>query len=383
MARYKGTVTQSILDWYAAQAMAAQQWFSSATPNYWAFSLINNAIDGRRLWVYDAETVSGAAFPAGTGNPGGNPNAVVGYQGGGSPAATFALISSSVNELNTVNSLPVPVPASIIAGNLCVVFITCGGFAASFIHPPDATWTRLAGADGNVNSPAAAAFGHIATSSEPTNWTFDTTGAAASAIIGEAMQFSGNVNPVALDAANGAVSTGTSNAIPAPALTLTATGDLVLGLWAAYISPTSVLTGDPSFTLQSSRAGYGVRQWIGFKTIRTIGPVGPFIGSTTVAENWTALSVAMKPSNVGAAPGQVLSAPIGSVTPTQPGLLTLGFSGAPLAFGGVTRWIPPASHFEWHREAPLAVLQTGDQFNLAGIAPENGAWGSVTWLAIK
>ena len=91
----------------------------------------------------------------------------------------------------------------------------CAGFAASFIHPPDATWVRLAGADGNSNSPSAAAFGHIATASEPANWTFDTTGAPAGAMIGEAMQFSGNVNPVALDAGLGAVSTGTSASIPA------------------------------------------------------------------------------------------------------------------------------------------------------------------------
>jgi len=383
MARYKGTVTQSILDWYAAQAMAAQQWFSQAAPNYWAFTLSNNATDGRRIWVYDAETVSGAAFPAGTGNPGGNPNAQSGYQGGGAPVGSFVLISSSVNENTPVNSLAVPAPSSIVAGNLIVVVMICGNFAASFIHPPDATWTRLASADGNSNSPSAAAFGHIATASEPANWTFDTTGAAADAMIGEAMQFSGNNNPVALDAGLGAVSSGTSSTIPAPALTLTAPGDLVIGLWCSYNAGFGGITGDPSFTHQSDRVGFRSRLWIGYKTVAASGPAGPFVGSQTPTFNWTALSAALKGSSAGAAPGQSLSAPIASVSPVQPGLLTLGFSASPLALSGVTRWIPPASHFEWHREAPIAVLGPKDQFNLAGISPEAAAWGSLTWLAIK
>ena len=79
--KYKGAVVQQTLDWYARIAQSAQQWFSSSTPAYWAFTLKNNANDGSSLWVYDAAVVSGAAFPAGTGNPGGNPNAPAGASG--------------------------------------------------------------------------------------------------------------------------------------------------------------------------------------------------------------------------------------------------------------------------------------------------------------
>jgi hypothetical protein len=141
--------------------------------------------------------------------------------------------------------------------------------------------------------------------------------------------------------------------------------------------------GDSSFTLVNSVTAFSKRVWTGYKLGRTTGPIGPFIGATTPAGFYAAVSVAIKAANPGAAPAQVIAAPIGSVSPVQPGIFTLGFSGVPLAFGGITRWIPPASHFAWRREAPLAVLQSGDQFNLAGISPENAAWGSITWLAIK
>jgi hypothetical protein len=383
MPRYRGTVTQSILDWYAAQAMAAQQWFSQGAPNYWVFSLLNNALDGRRIWVYDAETVSGAAFPAGTGNPGGNPNAVAGYQGGGGTSATWALINKNNTIANNVQSLAVTALSGIVAGNLIVVQMLAGALAASFIQPPDATWIRLASADGNSNSPALAAFAHIATGSEPASWTFTHTAGVNLQLGASASQWSGNSNPVAIDGGAGNVSFSAAGAMIAPALNLTALGDIVFTAYGVQDHAQSPFTGDPSFTLLDTFITYARPMWIGYKIVANRGAVGPFIGTQAPAEPYGAVSFALKASNAGGAPGQIVSAPISSVSPVAPGLFTLGFSQSPIAFGGITRWIPPASHFAWHREAPIAVLQAGDQFNLAGISPENAAWGSVTWLAIK
>lgn len=383
MPRYKGTVYQSILDWYAAQAMAAQQWFSNAAPNYWAFSLSNNATDGRRLWIYDGETVSGAAFPSGTGNPAGNPNAQAGYQGSSGAAQIPVLISQTFAQANNVTSLSVPVPGAIVAGNMIVVVTVGGGFAASFMTAPDSTWTLLAHADGVSGGTSIAAFGHIATNSEPANWIFGCGNNPTSSIGAIATQFAGCVNPVAIDAAGGNVGAVASTTMVAPGLTLTTQGDLLVTAYTCRDAPSTVFTGDSSFTLVNSTVAYGNRIWVGYKVQPQSGSVGPFIGTQAPARTWGAISFTIKPSNTGAAPGQSLSAPIASVAPAQAGIFSLGFSTAPLALGGITRWIPPASHFEWHREAPLAVLQVGDQFNLAGISPENAAWGSLTWLAIK
>jgi hypothetical protein len=382
MPRYRGTVTQSILDWYAAQAMAAQQWFTSAALNYWSFSLVNNATDGRRLWVYDAETVSGAAFPAGTGNPGGNPNSQIGYQGGGGTPSGWALVSQTNNITPSGGVLTISAPAAIVAGNLILVVFIGGSYAASLVNPPDATWTRLAGADGNVNSQAMVAFGHIATNSEPSSYAFTYTTSPVSNPGAMAMQFSGNTNPLAVDNFTSNVGLVASTSMVAPGLTLTQPGDLIITAYGTTDQPQTIFHGDASFTVAQSILANGKRFWVGYKTAPLSGAVGPFIGATSPAGFYEALSISIKAANVGSAPAQSLVAPIASVTPVSPGIFTLGFSGVPIAFGGITRWIPPASHFAWHREAPLAVLQAGDQFNLAGISPENAAWGSVTWIAV-
>lgn len=383
MSRYRGNVSQSTLDWYAGRAQSAQQWFSQAALNYWAFTLQNNAADGTRLWVYDAETVSGAAFPAGTGNPGGNPNSIAGYQGGANKAASWALVSQSVSELNNVNSLAVTAPASIVAGNLILVAMFCGNFAASFIKAPDNTWALIGSVDGNANSPAVAVFGHIATGSEPASWTFVTTGAAAFAMIGEAFQLSGGANPGFIDAGVGQVSATPSVTITAPAITTSTAGDMLIAIWVDLDNPDLAPPSLPAgFTNLVTRVGYSHRLRIA-DLLPAVGGAGPFNATQGSSFHWSALTLALKPSNLGAAPGQSLSAPIQSVSPLAPGIVTLNFSVSPISLGGITRWLPPGSHFEWHREAPLAIIDPNTNFNLAGISPEAAAWGSLTWLAIK
>lgn len=383
MPRYKGTVTQSILDWYAAQAMAAQQWFTQAAPNYWAFSLLNNATDGRRIWVYDAETVSGSAFPAGTGNPGGNAGASAGYQGAGVSPVQYQLITHSNAIAFGATSLAVTAPAAIVAGNLIIVVFLSGNFAASFIQPPDATWSLITSADGNSNSPSIAAFAHIATGSEPGSWTFTCHNTPASAQGAIAAQFSGNVISVSIDSSAANISTSATLPMTAPGLFLTGPGDLLLTVYGAGDAGLPTFGGDPSFTPIDYIQIYGQILWVGFKVAPRSGGVGPFIGAQSRARYYAALSMAMKGSFPGSPPYQALAAPIASASPTLPGIFSVNFSQTPIALPGITRWIPPAAHFEWHREAPIAVIQANDQFNLASIAPENAAWGSLTWLAIK
>lgn len=383
MPRYKGTVTQSMLDWYAAQAMSAQQWFTQATPNYWSFSLLNNATDGRRLWVYDAEAVSGAAFPAGTGNPTGNPSGSSGYQGGGNIPTAIQLITSSEQINPAAGTLTQPAPAAIVAGNLIVMVMVGGNYAASLMSPPDSSWLLVASVDGNINTLCVAVWAHIATNSEPANYLFTYPTSPGSTPYGCAMQFSGTQIPGYLDVGAGNISISPSTAMVAPGLTLAQPGDMVVVVYYTFQQPQTTFTADPSLTVLHSTIAYSKRIITAYKLFNQSGAVGPFIGSTTPAGYFSTITVAFRAANNGLPPGQVISAPIASVTPVAPGVFSMNFSSLPLAFGGITRWLPPAARFAWHREAPLAVLRAGDQFNLAGISPENAAWGSVTWLAIK
>jgi hypothetical protein len=381
--RYKGNVTQSTLDWYAGRAQAAQQWFSNASPNYWAFTLNNNSADGTRLWIYDAEVLSGAAFPAGTGNPGGNPAPIAGYQGDAfSPANPgWALISQSNASFGSGTSVSIGAPSSIVAGNLLLLSMASMGIPAAALTPPDVTWIRLGGIDGNASTAAIATFAHIATGAEPGSYTIG-TGGNTTDLSARIMQFSGVANPAVGDASRGVSSITGGTVLPAPGVFTNAPGDLVYCAWVVRDGPSNTFGYPPGFTsfsfldpaLHSMHDGYilGVPQ----------GNNGPFV-ATNASTAWSALTTTIKGSNPGNPPAQALAAPIQTVANLKPGIVTLNFSPSPISVGGITRWLPPASHFEWHREAPLAVIDPKTTFNLAGIAPENAAWGSITWLAIK
>lgn len=381
--KYKGAVIQPPLDWYARIAQSAQQWFSSATPAYWGFTLQNNANDGSSLWVYDVAAASGPQFPAGTGNPGGNPNAVAGYQGSGGTGATWALISKTNFTANNVQSIAVPAPAGIVAGNLIVVQMLAGGLAASFIHPPDATWTLLASADGNSNSPALASFAHIATASEPASWTFTHTAGSNTQLGASASQWSGNANPGAVDAGAGNVGISAASAMIAPALNLTALGDLVFTAYGNTPISQVSFTGDPTFTQLDAFDVYFHSLWVGYKTVANQGAAGPFIGTQNPARPYGAVSFALKASVAASAPAQYLSGGILTQSPVGPGQLTMQFSANPVSLPGVTKFLPAACDYRWSRDAPIAIVGPGLNFNVAGITPENAAWCDMTWLALR
>jgi hypothetical protein len=381
--RYRGTVTQSILDWYAGRAQTAQQWFSNAAAQYWAFTLSNNSADGTRLWVYDAETVSGAAFPAGTGNPSGNPSPIVGYQGStiGIPSS-YALINEAHQTINNAASIVITSPGSIVAGNLLLTYISSQNIAAGTVVPPDSTWILLKGINGTAINAMMTLWAKIAGASEPASYTWTLSGSPSVAIDADFYQFSGNANPGILDTSNIAFSAVSAPSAIAPAVTTTQPGDLIFCVWESPqpAGPFGTLAG---FTMGTNFVGYANQWRAGWFIAPSKGTFGPFANSTTNPTTWGALTVALKAATGGAAPAQTPSAPIQNTTPLVPGIVTLNFSLGAIGLAGITRWIPPASHFEWHREAPLAIIDPNVQFNLAGIAPENAAWGSLTWLAIK
>ena len=381
--KYTGAVIQPPLDWYARIAQSAQQWFSTTTASYWSFSLQNNANDGSSLWIYDVAAASGPAFPAGTGNPGGNPNAVAGYQGSGGTPAAWALINKTNFTANNIQSIAVPAPAGIVAGRLIVMQILAGALAASFIQPPDATWTLLASADGNSNSPALASYAHIATASEPASWTFTHTAGSNLQMGASASQWSGNANPGVVDVGAGNVGITASGAMIAPALSLTAPGDLVFTAYGAQAHGQSPFTGDASFTMLDTFDVYSRPLWIGYKTVGSQGVAGPFVGTQNPAEPYGAVSFALKASVNALAPAQYLSGGILTQSPVAPGLLTMQFSTNPVGLPGVTKFLPAACDYRWSRDAPIAIIGPGLNFNVAGITPENAAWCDMTWLALR
>ena len=351
MPRYRGTVTQSTLDWYAGRAQSAQQWFSQAAANYWAFTLNNNALDGTRLWVYDAEVVSGSAFPSGTGNPSGNPNPIIGYQGNSIGVPTsWAFVNENPNTLNGVSSITAHSPGSIVAGNLLLTYLATENIALSTIVPPDLTWTLLAGRNGSASYPMISIWYKVAGASEPATWVWGLTGSPSVAMETDIFQFSGNANPGVIDNANTDASTLAATAIPAPALSTTQPGDLIFCVWTGDSSGGN-FTGPAGFHMLNGYAGYVNRWRSGWITAPSVGANGPFTATRSGATAWSALSISLRAAAAGATPAQTPAAPIQSVVPVSPGIVTLNFSQSAIG--------------------------------LAGISPENAAWGSLTWLAIK
>lgn len=373
-----GTIIRPPLDWWADRAFTAQQWFSSASAAFWAFTLSNNSSDGSRLWVYDAESLSqAAAFPNNTANPGGNPAASSGFVPQPGVTSTPALVTETRSGANG-SSPQANTPANLVVGNVLIALIVYNGGSAAQILPPDSSWTRLAGADSIAGTPCLAVFGHTVTGAEGAAIVFTTSGEGGTGFLVHYMQFSGVQTPVSADAAIGASNPSSVTAIPAPALALATAGDLLFCVWSSNDFGQTI-SAPAGFTDTVQQQGSGVKYIDGQQIMPNKGTFGPFVTSQNVAHPYIVLSLALKAAVVASAPGQYLSAPIAVGAPLGPGVLTLNFSTAAIGFSGGVRWLPPATHFKWERDAPIAVIGGGQQFSLAGITPEQAAWASMTW----
>jgi hypothetical protein len=383
MARYRGTVTQSILDWYAGRAQHAQQWFSNAAAQYWAFTLQDNSADFTRLWVYDAAVISSAsAFPAGIANPFGNPNATAGYTPQAGTPSSPVFVSSNYSSGNNSTTVGVNAPASQVAGNLLVAVILMDGATAFGFTPPDSSWSPLAAVQGLTGTPGLAAFVRICAGSDPSTYTWTRASGIVQPYQIRIYQFSGVAAAAVTDAASPAVSAAIATNIPAPSVLLTSPGDLIFCTWASNdLGQTFAVA--PGFTSLNFQGDQGIRCLDAFTLVTNSGIAGPFVGTQSVAHAWTALTLAFKPLIPGTAPSQSLSGPVQNLTPLVPGILTLNYSPAPLSVGGIVKFLPPGCNYRWSREAPLAIIDPRSQFTLAGIAPEQAAWCDLRWLGIK
>lgn len=381
-ARYNGVTAQSILDRYALAELTGQQWFSNATAQFWAFTLFNNATDGTMLWIYDARArSSGSAYPDGTINPLGNTNPIIGGGGNTPPLNAFAPVSNSFNETNTAAFLDVPAPASITAGNILVALIQVGTVPYKAVNPPSADWQLMAQIDGTSITPGLTIWAKLATGSEPGTYTWTLSGGITSAINGAIVQFTGNDQGNYFDS-------GLADFDPSPTLLFLANGitttqpnDLVIGIWGCDLNPGGLLAVAPGFTALTPRNGYAFRYVWGYATFPQ-GPTGDQTASNTAAIGYSAGLVAIKAGKQGNTSGQTVQVPTQSQTPVLPGLFTMSYSTSPLILPGLINWLPPVCFYDWAREAALAIVQPGQAYSLAGISPEQAAWGSVTWLAI-
>lgn len=381
-ARYNGVAAQSILDRYALSALTAQQWFSNAAANYWAFTLQNNATDGTQLWLYDARARSSAdSYPDGTGNPGGNPTPIIGGAGGPVPLNQFALISNSFAEVNTNVTIDVTAPAAIVQGNLLVAFIQTGNNDQKAVNPPSDAWTLLAGVNGSSQYPCLTIWGAIATGSEPGTYTWTLTGGVTSAINVAMAQFSGNATGSFIDAGLAQAFATPVDSFTAQGITTTQPGDLVIGIWGCNLTPGATFTIAPGFTPLTPRAGYAFQYVWGFATFPQ-GNTGDQAATNTTPTGYSAGLVSFKAGASGSAPGQTIQRPLQSLQAVLPGLMTVSFGPNPLAIPGLVKWLPPSCFYDWVREAPIVVVQPQQSFSLAGIAPEKAAWADMTWLSI-
>lgn len=381
-ARYNGVAAQSILDRYALSALTAQQWFTSDDPQYWAFTLQNNATDGTQLWLYDARVRSSAdSYPAGTGNPSGNPNPVVGGGGGGVTFNQFALVSELPTTVNTADHIDAAPPINLVEGNLLVAMIQCGNNPTKVVEPLEPGWVLICGVNGNAGFPMLAIFARIITASEPVAYTFLLTGGVTSAINADLVQFSGNTTGNAGDGGLCQGNVSNTNDMVAPGITTTQPGDLVVGAWGCVDPGTGTITVPPGFNSLPAYAGYAFKWRMGWATFPQ-GPTGDQTANNTFATSWSAGLAAFRAGAPGSAPAQTLQKPIQSLQAVLPGLLQLNFGPDALALPGLVKWLPPQCFYDWAREAPIAVVQPQQSYSLAGISPEKAAWCDVTWLAI-
>lgn len=381
-ARYNGVTAQSILDRYALSELTAQQWFTNAAPQYWAFTLSNNATDGTQLWIYDARARSvGAGFPSGTINPNGNTNPIIGGGGNTPPLNQFALVSNSFGEINTSPFITFSAPASISAGNVLVALIQTGDNPYKAVNPPSADWQLMAFVIGTSLTPCLTIWAKLATGSEPGTYTWTLSSGITSAINGAIAQFTGN------DTGNFADSglaefygPPTANYV-ANGITTTQPGDLVVGVWGCVDPGTGAITIPPGFTAITPRTGYAFKYAWGYATFPQ-GATGDQTATQSDPIGYSAGLVAIKAGKQGNTSGQTVQVPTQSQTPVLPGLFTMSYSPSPLILPGLINWLPPACDYDWAREAALAIVQPGQAYSLAGISPEEAAWASVTWLAI-
>lgn len=379
--KYKGAVIQPPLDWYARIAQSAQQWFSSSTAAYWAFTLKNNANDGSSLWVYDAAVSSGPQFPAGTGNPAGNPNPPAGSSGT-SPgvASVVAVAAVTQNGVNPGTSFTVPRPGTPLAGQVIVLVLTSITDPAQFA-PPDASWQLIGNNSNNLAGIGIGVYAKVATAAEPANYTCSLTGAAFP-FQGQAYLCSGVQSPGYLDAfamINQQVAT---QNFSYPAVNNAAAGDLVI-IGVADTIFNETYTNPTGFTGYTDCVTGNMTYVAWSKGGAAIGPIGPFAGHALNTAVQNSFTLTLKPLVTAVPPGQNLSAPIMTQSPVGPGQLTLQFGSAVLGLSGVTKFLPPACDYRWSRDAPIAIVGPGLNFNVAGITPENAAWCDMTWLALR
>ena len=381
-ARYNGVTAQSILDRYALAELTGQQWFSNAAPQYWAFTLSNNATDGTQLWVYDARARSSAnAYPDGTINPLGNTNPIIGGGGNTPPLNSFALVSNSFGETNTAAFITFSAPASIVAGNVLVALIQTGNNPYTAVNPPSADWQLMASISGTSLTPCLTIWTKIATGSEPGTYTWTLSGGVTSAINGAMAQFTGNDQGNFADSGLAEFNPSVTGSYVANGITTTQPKDLVVGVWGCVDPGTGTITVPPGFTALTPRTGYAFKYSWGYATFPQ-GPTGDQTATQTDPTPYSAGMVAIKAGKQGNTSGQTVQVPTQSQTPVLPGLFTMSYSTSPLILPGLINWLPPVCFYDWAREAALAIVQPGQAYSLAGISPEKAAWSSITWLAI-
>ena len=258
--------------------------------------------------------------------------------------------------------------------------LSCNADPALF-SPPDATWTLLGNNSNNLAGMGLGVYGHVCTAAEPANYTCTLTG-APSLFSGQMYLCSGVQSPGYLDQIafiNPQVANANFNF---PAVTNTAAGDLlIMGVGDFILGEAwSVPAG---FTIINPQVTNVVTSYQAWWRSAAIGTVGPFAGQAAHTVVQDTFTLTLKPNVTATAPAQNLSAPIMTQSPVGPGLLNLQFSSNPLGLSGVTKFLPPVSNYRWSREAPIAIIGPGLNFNVAGITPENAAWCDLTWLALR
>jgi hypothetical protein len=199
-----------------------------------------------------------------------------------------------------VSSLTINTPAGVVAGDVMIVNLTLHNAAGGVFYPSLPGWTSIA--EGNFENVAAnhrsELLYRVASSSEPSSYTF-ALGGAADGAAGAIVAFSGvNTTSGPFDVTPGSFTTGSGTSISGvPAITTADANAAVLMFGGTFENDTlgSFSTTSPGSltSLYSSNPNGGIGA--GWGTKASAGSTGAGTGTDSVNQVWGAILLALKP----------------------------------------------------------------------------------------
>jgi hypothetical protein len=208
-----------------------------------------------------------------------------------------------------------------VAGDLIRVWVRVSGASAPTISAPDGSWTQI-GSTISQGTMSIAGFWKVATGSEPSSYTFTSSGSSQPGSVASSYEGADTTTP-----SNGTPTSGTGNSAAPSAASITTTEDGAILDWFCGVA------ANPTITVPSGMTNRGPanRATSGDKVQAAAGASGAQTGSLSASGNWAALMWAIKPA--AGLPTVAITTPDETVfTTATPQLTAIGSGAGPLRY---------------------------------------------------